>query len=122
MPSGLEPQKAMKPEALQPGAGRTRVPGRARGAVPEAIPPGGPTLNDLMQGLRMLEEVIAEGDAVARSVALCLLALLIERFPTRDLRDSAEDMLVNFLADDPVGPDLMATINRLRSGAMRQLH
>lgn len=128
VPPVLRPEMAgpgaLKPHPVKPGAGRTRVPGLsgARAAVPEVLPPQGPTLDDLLHGLQMLEEVIVEGDALARSVALCLLALLIDRFPTRDLQECAEDMLSSFLADSPVGPDLLATIGRLRTGTMRPVH
>ncbi len=80
-----------------------------------------PSLDDLVQGLGMLEDVIAEGDPVARSVALCLLALLIDRFPTVDLQERAEDMLASFLADYPTGEALRATIGRLRRGVHRSL-
>lgn len=82
---------------------------------------GPPSLSDLVQALEMLEEVIAEGDAIARSVALCLLAMLIDRFPTVDLQDRAEDMLASLMADDPAGTELRATIHRLRHPPQRSL-
>jgi hypothetical protein len=102
---------APKPHSIKPGA-----------AAPDTLPPEGPSLDDLMNGLHTLEEVIVEGDALARSVALCLLALLIGRFPTRDLQECAEDVLSGCLADNPVGPDLLATIGRLRAGTKRSVH
>jgi hypothetical protein len=72
--------------------------------------------------METLGEVIVEGDAVARSVALCLLALLVDRFPTIDLQERAEDMLASFLADYPAGPELRATIGRLRATPQRSLN
>jgi FimV-like protein len=80
------------------------------------------SLGDLVQALEMLEEVIAEGDTVARAVALCLLALLIDRFPTVDLQERAEDMLASFLADYSTGAELRATIGRLRATPQRSLN
>ncbi len=105
---------------LQPEAGRARMVGRTAGGY-RIVADARPSLGDLIQGLEMLEEVIVDGDAVARAVALCLLALLIDRFPTLDLQERAEDMLASFLADYPTGAELRATIGRLRTAPQRSL-
>lgn len=63
----------------------------------------------------MLEEVIADGDTMARTAALCLLALMVERLPTAGLQARAEELLALFMADYFAGAELRATIGRLRA-------
>jgi hypothetical protein len=75
-----------------------------------------PDIDELDAYLEIIGNVIADGRRDSGIGALCMMALVVRRFPPGDQRDAAEDILCSYIGAVKPSPEELDQIRRVRRG------
>jgi hypothetical protein len=73
-------------------------------------------IDELDAYLEIIGNVIADGKRNSGIGALCMMALVVRRFPPGDLRDAAEDILCSYIGTVRPSSEELDKIRQVRRG------